>query len=157
MRVLDTSSGESYELRQLDGQAKLVFKITPERYLSGQTVCQGMLSSGQWVSDVCLTKIDAEALEAKCTCGLTKGVTQISFKDDLSQAEGEPIAFPAPMIASEFKGTSFFFMGLVSLISIAGLVSSLIAWRKDRKDFEYIKNLEGWKLELVKGVSAKLD
>lgn len=61
------------------------------------------------------------------------------------------------MVAPEFKGTSFFFMGLVSLISVAGLVGSLIAWRKDRKDFEYIKNLEGWKLELVKGVSAKLD
>lgn len=59
MRVLDTSSGESYELRQLDGQAKLVFKISPQKYLSGQTVCQGMLSSGQWVSDVCLTQIDA--------------------------------------------------------------------------------------------------
>lgn len=48
-------------------------------------------------------------------------------------------------------------MALVSLISFTGLLGSLIAWRLDRKDWDQIRNLTQWKLNLVKGVAAKLN
>jgi len=58
-------------------------------------VCQGSLN-GEWVSDVCLTQIDAEKQLAHCLCGLTKGVTTMALRDDLSLARTEAIVFSEP-------------------------------------------------------------
>jgi len=43
-----------------------------------------------------LTEIDVEKQLAHCLCGLTKGVTTITFRDDLSLARTEAIIFPEP-------------------------------------------------------------
>ena len=58
-------------------------------------MCQGSLN-GEWVSEVCLTQIDAEKQLANCLCGLTKGVTTMAFRDDLSLARTEAIVFTLP-------------------------------------------------------------
>ena len=158
LTVIDSMTGDKFALKDLDGQASLKFGITPETYLPGQTVCQGLLDS-KWVSNVCYTEIDIEAEVASCMCGLTQGVTTLAFSNDMSLAQGEAVEFPVeevPLIP-EFEGTSYFFMGVVSLISFAGLFGSLVAWKLDKKDTKEINELSGWKLSLVMAVAAKLN
>jgi len=84
LKFVDTLTEEVYQLADLDGTAQVEFKIRPESYLSGQTVCQGELPSGMWSSDVCLTTLDVANFKASCTCSLTKSVNQITFKNDLT-------------------------------------------------------------------------
>jgi|LauGreDrversion4_2_1035121.scaffolds.fasta_scaffold352745_2 hypothetical protein len=48
-------------------------------------------------------------------------------------------------------------MAIVICVSFAGLLGSLIAWKFDRKDLAEIKELTGWKLNLVMAVAAKLN
>lgn len=90
---------------------------------------------------MCLTTIDVENQLAKCMCGLTQGVSLVTFKNDLSLELGEPVAFPEPIIVPELRGNSLFFIALVSMIAFAGLIGLFIAWRTDRKDWQEIANL----------------
>jgi hypothetical protein len=94
LQIIDTLTEDVYELADLDGTAVVEFTMRPESYLSGQTVCQGELPSGQWSSKVCLTALDISQFKVECTCSLTAGVTQISFKNDLTLARGAAAKFP---------------------------------------------------------------
>jgi hypothetical protein len=84
-------------------------------------------------------------------------VTLVSFRNDLTLEQGAPVHFHERPHIVELKGTSFFFIALVSLISIWGIIGSLVAWKMDRGDWSPIKNLAGWKLDLLKTVSEKLN
>lgn len=41
------------------------------------------------------------------------------------------------------------------MISLAGVLGSLIVWRMDVKDWDEIRNLSGWKLDLVTEVAQR--
>jgi len=106
---------------------------------------------------VCLTELDIENEIVTCTCGLTRGVTLVSFRNDLTLEKGAAVHFPVRLHLAELKGTSFFFIALVSMISIWGLIGSLVAIRMDRGDWAAISNLSGWKLNILQNVSCALD
>jgi len=56
----------------------------------------------------------------------------------MSLAVSEAVEFPAEpevLVVPEFQGTSFFFMGVVSIVSLLGLMGSLITFKLDRRDF----------------------
>jgi len=85
----------------------------------------------------------------------------ISIKDDLGRTIGAPVDFPPiknwlSLPLHELKGTSYFFLIVVSIISFIGLLGSVVVLRLDRKDWAEIKEFESqesWKLNLVKSVA----
>lgn len=114
------------------------------------------MTQGKWRSDICLTELDIQSESVTCTCSLTQGASILSFKDDLTLQAGEQVTFPQAPTIPKLQGTSFFLVALIASLCILSLVGSLVAWQSDRKDWQEISALSGWKLDLLQLVADKL-
>lgn len=58
--------------------------------------------------------------------------------------------------SDEIKGASFFFIAIISVISIVSIFGSIAVWRMDRSDWTQAQNISGWKLDLIRLVAQEL-
>lgn len=83
-----------------------------------------------------------------CTCGLTTGVLAVSFRHDPS------LAVPAASVTQthEIRQT-YSLVWFITALVLASLMSSFYLYNQDKLDLLQIKNLAGWKFEVVAKVA----